>query len=265
MKIRNSIILITGASSGIGRETARQLAQKGAYLILAARRLELLKELKYEINATGGHEPVIVECDITDPDGQSKLEKAVESAGGLHILINNAGITAHGRFEHTRIEVFRRSMELNFFSVVSLTQRLLPYMKRTPGKKMIAYVSTPSALYGIPERSAYSTSKAAGNILMESIRMEHTFDSISTLAFCPGYTETELRTSGLAPDGSIINESQAPGARTPESVAAELIHSIESASRISFTDMNGRAVYWLRTLAPSLLEKLINKKVRRTH
>lgn len=262
MKIKDKTILITGSSSGIGRETAIKAAGKGATVILAARRLDRLKEVSRSIQAAGYAEPLIYECDVTNESDRKKLTEYIESkVGSLHILINNAGITAHGRFEETELSVFRQAMEVNFFATVDLTRRLLPVMKRTVGSKTIVYVSTPSSLYGIPRRAAYSASKAAGNMIMDVIRMEHAADNIRTLSFCPGYTETELRSSGLAADGTVISEKQAKGAKSAQHVSSLLIRAIEKELKIAFTDTNGRGVYWLRTLAPGFLEKMIMKKM----
>lgn len=264
MKIQNHNFLITGASSGIGQHTAIEIARKGGFPILVARREDRLQELALTIEKMFGKRPLYKTCDVTSKsDVQGLFPFVRDNASGLHGLINNAGITAHGRFEDTKLDVARNAMELNFFATAEVTGNLLPLLQSTPGQKMIVYVSTPSSLYGIVERYAYSASKAAGNMLMDAIRMEHGKDQIHTLVFAPGYTETELRTSGLGADGSILKEEQAKGAKSPSDVAQKLIRAIEKNQRIAFTDMNGRAVYYLRTLAPALLEKLILRKTSR--
>jgi short-subunit dehydrogenase len=154
-------------------------------------------------------------------------------------------------------------MEINFFAAIDLTRLLLPVMRNTPGEKSILLVSTPSGLFGMPGRFAYSASKAAAQAVMESIRIEHKADKIHTVIFCPGYTKTALRTKGLAPDGSALREDQVPGAQTPERAAHLLVNAIEKRRRYAFTDLNGRGVFLLRSLCPPLLERLVAKKLRK--
>ncbi|MBI3395657.1 MAG: SDR family NAD(P)-dependent oxidoreductase [Spirochaetia bacterium] len=124
-------------------------------------------------------------------------------------------------------------------------------------------VSTPSGLRGVPGRFAYSASKAAGHAMMETLGMELKAQNFRTVIFCPGYTRTGLRTSGLGPDGSVLGEEQAKGAKSPEFQAKHLCNALEKSQGIVISGFNGVAVYWLRTLWPSLLDKLMSAKLKR--
>ncbi len=258
MKIQNCNALITGASSGIGWAVARQLAKRGAKPILVARRKEQLEELSQLIKAETDIMPLFIQADITREADRKKIYTFVDSeCEALPLLIHNAGITAHGKVKDNDPAVYRQAMEINFFAVADLTGMLLPIMMKSSTEKMVVYVSTPSAFYGIPERAAYSASKAAGNMLMESLRIEESGNNLKTLIFAPGYTRTSLRTSGLDSTGQRLKDEQAKGAADPVYVAQLLIRAIEKNRRVAFTDLNGRVVFLLRDVAPRLLEKLI--------
>ena len=267
MQWHTSNVLITGASSGIGEATARELAARGARLILVARRQAELERVARQLVADfpEAPAPIVLAADITRAADRDKIFQTVQAqCTHLDVLINNAGITAHGRFDESRPEVMRQACEINFFAAVELTGRLLTLLKaaKTGTFRSLVYVSTPSGLYGVPGRSAYSASKAAGHAWMESLRMELKEDNIDCVIFCPGYTRTALRTSGLAADGSRLSEEQSRHARTPEEMAVRLRKAIEGRKRTVLTGNQGRLLYYLRTLAPGLLEFFMRKKLR---
>lgn len=282
MRWQNTIVLITGASSGIGEATARALATQGAELVLVARRAPELERVAGELRElTGARESNragervhTIAADITVAEDREQIRTTVQKrCGRLDVLVNNAGITAHGRFDASDPAVLRRACEVNFFAAVELTSALLPLLKlaRPPAqrsaakiRKSIALVSTPSGLYGVPGRFAYSASKAAGHAWMETMRSELHADEIDAVIFCPGYARTALRTSGLAADGSQLQEEQSKHAKEPAWMAAKLRRALEAGrQRVVLTGFQGSIVYWLRTLAPGLLEWLMRKKLGR--
>ncbi len=261
--LQDRVALVTGASSGIGEATAIVLAERGALPVLVARRKGELQRVADHIRERTGKSPLVFAADIADESDRRALVHFLErEVSALHVLVHNAGITAHGRFDESSPVVLRKTMELNFFAVAESTAALLPLLKRTSGERLIALVSTPSGLYGVPGRFAYSASKAAGHALMETMRMELAADRISCTIFCPGYTRTALRTSGLAADGAVLAEEQATGAREPRDVALRLVRAIERRERLVLLGMNGRLLFWGRTLFPRLLERLMSHKLR---
>ena len=263
MNFSNKLVLITGASSGIGEATAREIARRGGQPLLVARRQEELERVAAAIQDETGVTAILVRADVLREEDRKKVAQAVQKNGGeLQVLINNAGITQHSRFDETDLDVLRKTMELNFFSMAALTQILLPYMKKTQGEKVILLVSTISGLYGVPGRFAYSASKAAGHALMESLRIELKKYKIYPVIFCPGWVKTALRSSGLAGDGSIIKEADAPGALSPEEVALKLCNTAERKKRLAMSGFNGYAVNILRLLSRSLLENKMAKKLQ---
>ncbi|MCB1319360.1 MAG: SDR family NAD(P)-dependent oxidoreductase, partial [Leptospiraceae bacterium] len=236
-------VLITGASGGIGAATACELAAQGARPILVARRSTELQRVADRILADHGVEALCITADITNQADRERIATFLNAnVDELHVLINNAGITAHGRFDESRPEVLRNTMEINFFAAVELTMQLLPLLKKATGAKLIALVSTPSGLYGIPGRFAYSASKAAGHVWLETLATELKAENIHPVIFCPGYTRTELRTSGLAADGSRLVEEPASGARSPEEMAHQFRIALEKKRLLALTNLNGRIV-----------------------
>ncbi|MEQ9366529.1 MAG: SDR family NAD(P)-dependent oxidoreductase, partial [Leptospirales bacterium] len=204
-------------------------------------------------------------ADITRDSDRRRIREYIEQEHGrLDVLINNAGITAHGRFDESDPAVLRKAMELNFFAAVELTGELLGLVQVSrEARRAIVFVSTPSGLYGVPGRFAYSASKAAGHAWMDTLRCELHVDRIDAVTFCPGYTRTNLRMSGLAANGQRLSEAQSKHARDPEWMAVRLRRAVERGGRrVVLTGFQGRLVYWLRTLAPALLEWLMRKKLK---
>ena len=265
MRLKGKRVLVTGASSGIGEATVKELARAGAVPILVARREKELKRVQKEIEQSTPNGPYSesIAADICEPKDRKKIYNHLKKSSGLDILIHNAGITAHGLFEASHPKVLRQTMEINFFAAVELTTLLLPFLKQNSGKKAIVLVSTPAGLYGIPKRFAYSASKAAAHAWLEALRMEMKGESCSLLTsiFCPGYICTNLRTSGLNADGSRLSEKQEKNADSPVKAAKKLLWAVKKEKRLAVMEPNGFFVYWLRTLAPALLERLIRKKM----
>lgn len=262
MQIEGRLAVITGASSGIGEALAHELSQAGMNCLLLARRSDALQRVADAVEKASGRRPVTAVCDVTDAASLQRVtvEHAELLRSGVHLLVLNAGMTMHGRFDTSTSEALRRIMELNFFGAVETVRSFLPFLKSATGKKKIVLISTPSGLYGIRERFGYSASKAASQAFIESIAHELREDDISTAIFYPGYVATALRTSGIAADGSSIQEEQASNAKSPEEVAKIFRKAIEADRRRVFTNLTGRFIYVARVLAPSLLDWLIRKK-----
>jgi len=260
--LKDRTIVITGASSGIGEAAALEAARRGARPVLIARRESELSRVRDHIEKQTGVVSSIIAADITREKDRQRIE-SVLSRENINILINNAGITAHGRFDRTKPDVMRRTMEINFFALAELTHLLLPIMKRSSGIKTIVHVSSPSGLHGLPGRYAYSASKAASNVLMESLRVELHTEDFNVLNYMPGYTRTALRTSGLDEKGGRLHEEQANHAKDPEDVANIMLDAIEKGKHTAFSDFTGRFVFWARVMIPGMFSKILHRRFQK--
>lgn len=266
-------ILITGASSGIGRELARQAAKAGAKLVIGARRAERLEALKAEILETyaksgrKGPEPriEIVVGDVTLPEVREALvQRCVTAFGGVDVLINNAGGAATGLFEGNLPERARRVMELNFFAPVELCRLVIPLMKKwkeplsdtkrpaKPVPPMIVNLSSVVGLRGVTHYSEYCAGKAAIRAFSESIRTELHRYGIEILVVCPGSTDTAFFTDYLENTGepSWPHHSRV----TPAYVAGQILKAIRKGKMEIIPFFLGRVMNRLNQFFPRFLE-----------
>ena len=184
-------VVVTGASSGIGRALARELARQGASLVLVARRKDRLAEVVSQISAEFGRKAIDVAGDIVHPEvRQRALSTAHRELGGLDLLINNAGVNAHGRFATASPDRLRPIMEVNFFAPVEFIRAALPLL-RAGRQPMIVNVGSILGERGSPHKSEYSASKFALHGFSEAIRAELASDGIAVLVAVVGPADTE--------------------------------------------------------------------------
>jgi short-subunit dehydrogenase len=189
---RDKIVLITGASSGIGEELARQLARAGAVLSLAARRTGLLEEVGRAIREAGGAEPLIMECDVTrDEDPSRAVAQTVLRRGRLDIVIANAGFGVVGNFAKLTVEDYRRQFETNVFGVLRTLHAALPEVAKTRGQLVI--VGSVAGWTASPGASPYAMSKFAVRALANSITPELALMGVRVTLLSPGFVESNIR------------------------------------------------------------------------
>ena len=252
---QNKTIVITGTSSGIGE--AILVALKDIPCTIFA----LDREPK-QIQTPHTAEIIPIKCDISLDSDILNVQKQISTkTDKVDVLFNNAGITTHGRFDETDISVFRKTFDINFFGTINLTSKLIEHIKRAKGAMIVT--STVSGLYGVPARAAYSSSKSALHAVFESIRIELSEFGVRSIIFCPPYTKTNLRTSGLTGSGEKLNDKQYSGKLlTPDQVANAMIAAVENPkSRLVTMDPSGFFVKVLRLFAPAFLEKKMFEKL----
>ena len=197
---KDKVMVITGASSGIGLASARLFASYGARLALAARSIDKLKTLASEISS----DPSKVLCIKTDvsieEDCKNLIESTVKYFGRIDFLINNAGISMRASFSKVDLNVIRRLMDVNFWGTVCCTKYALPYLLESKGS--VTGVISVAGYAGLPGRTGYATSKFAIRGFLETLRMEHQEDGFHVLVFAPGYTSSNVRNAALLADGS---------------------------------------------------------------
>ena len=254
-QINGSRAIVTGASSGIGKALALELARQGARLVLAARRESRLRELCEQIQSQFKTECLFTAGDIQDATVRdAALHTAQTSLGGLDILVNNAGIGALGRFEEANSDRLRQIMEVNFFATAEMIRAALPMLKQ--GRHPIV-VNVGSILghRGIPLSSEYCASKFAVHGLSESLRAEFAPLGIDVLLVSPGTTETEFDAHRIEK----LTETPWPEQRgvSPEFVARAIVRAIRLGRHEIIPNPRGRLLCWANRISPRLVDRLM--------
>lgn len=249
-------MLVTGASSGIGRALAVQAAEAGAKLLLTARREERLEELLEVVHAKGADADYLA-GDITDSDHRERLcEKAQRSFQGLDVLVNNAGIGAYGGFEDASPERLRQLMEVNFFAPVELTRICLPMLEkgRTPA---ICNISSVLAHRAVPGKSEYCASKFALHGFSDALRAELSTKEIDVILVSPSTTSSEFSASVIEKRGK--EPAVGKFARTPQNIAKLTLRAIRAGKHEIIPSKTGYAMVLLDRLWPSLADWAVAK------
>lgn len=258
MLFKNKVVWITGASSGIGTELARQLAAKGARLILTGRNKEALQE----VAAFCGRTTAILPADLTDQNALQTLPgKAIEAFGHIDIIIHSAGISQRCLAEETGEAVYRQLMEINFFAPVALTQELLPHF-RERGAGHIVVISSVAGLMGVPLRTGYAAAKHAVKGWFEALQTEHTIPGLNITLVFPGRIHTAISLSALTGDGTRhgkMDKGQLNGIPV-EVCAKKIIRAVERKNRRILIAKGERVLWWLWFLFPSLYYGIARRK-----
>jgi len=257
-EIQGSRAIVTGASSGIGREIARALAAAGADVVLVARRRDRLEELAAEITASGASAEVVA-GDLSEPSVRAAaVDAAVGRFGGLDILVNNAGIGAMGLFEDAGPDRLRPIMEVNFFAVVEMIRAALPVLRQGT-RPIIVNVASILGRRGMPYSSEYCASKFAVCGFSESLRAEVHKHGIDVLLVNPGTTETEFFDRVIERTGE--PSWPAHTVMPPAEVARQTLRAIRRGKHEVVTFRAGRWLLWLNALAPRLVDRLMTRYV----
>lgn len=253
--LTNLRTILTGASSGIGRAVALELARNQGQLVLVARREERLAEVQRQVMSLGGRAALVV-GDVTEPDTRQRaLEAAQREFGGLDCLINNAGVGAIGPATEPDIAVLRRIMEVNFFAAVEFTSLVLPAL-RSSGRGVVVQVGSILGHRALPRYGAYCASKFALRGFTETLRTELAAAGINVLLVSPGSTESEFLDNLLARDRE--GAFRAPRVTPAQVVARQTVQAIARGRREIIPSWSGRALVWLNRLAPAMLDRMLN-------
>jgi len=246
--------IVTGASSGIGRAIALELAREGTRLVVSARRTDRLAEVAEAIRAVGGEVEMVV-GDVTDPAvRQGLVEAARNRYGGLDVLVNNAGMGAFGRFDSAEAERLRRVMDVNFFALAEMTRAAIPLLKQG-NRPIVVNVSSVLGHRAVPRSSEYCASKFAVEGLSESLRVEFKPLGIDLLVVCPGLTQTEFTARSIDP-GQKPGWPEHPGVPA-EYVARKTVRAMRAGRRTIMPFAWGRFLCTLNAIAPSLVDRVL--------
>jgi len=254
--ITGSRSLVTGASGGIGRAIALELARYGSKVVVVARRAEPLEQLVGKIRAAGGNAEYVV-GDITNVAARrAALDRAQSAFGGLDILVNNAGRGAMGRFVDASPDRLREVFELNFFAAAEFIRDAMPVL-RQGNRPIVVNVGSILGHRATPRNSEYCASKFALRGLTESLRPELAQLGIDVLLVSPGTTESEFYQHVINP----AEKQPWPEQRSvpAETVARAVVRAIRLGKREIIPSARGRLLVWLNRLVPSLVDRLMRR------
>ncbi|MFT7680898.1 MAG: short-subunit dehydrogenase [Moritella dasanensis] len=261
--IHGKIIIITGASEGIGRALAIKLSEAGAKLMLAARNLERLQQLADELDGDVG----VYACDVSDQVQCKALVAAtLAQYNGIDIVVNNAGITMWGRFDEMQdLAIYQRMMQVNYLGAVYLTHAALPALKASKGS--IATVASIAGLTGVPYRTGYAASKHAIIGFFDSLRIELKDDGIDITVICPDFVITETHKRAIGSNGKALGETPMNESKlmTAAQCAELCLHAISNRQRLLITSLRGRLGRWFKLLVPGLIDRIADRAIRNRH
>ena len=261
--LNGRVVIITGASSGIGAAMAREYSKMGARVVLGARNEAKLAQLAQEIDSEGGKAIYLVTDVTKEEDCRRLVERAVEEFGGVDVMICNAGISMRALFDDVDMSVLHRVMDVNFWGTAYCAKYALPYLQASKGS--LVGISSVAGLHGLPGRTGYSASKFAMTGLLETIRIENLKKGLHVMIACPGFTASNVRYSALTADGSAQGETpREEGAMmTAEEVARIVAKGITKRKRLCLMEAEGRATYFVKKFAPPLLDRIFYRVMER--
>jgi short-subunit dehydrogenase len=258
MKLKDKTVIITGASSGIGKSLAYEFARRGANLVLGARQYDVLAEVCDDLQKQYPIKAVAVKCDVSvEGDCAHLIQQAMATFDRIDILINNAGISMRALFNDVNLDVLKTLMDINFWGTVYCTKYALPEILKTRGS--IVGVSSIAGYKGLPGRTGYSASKFAMNGFLDALRVENLKTGVHVMTACPGFTASNIRNTALAKDGSQQGESSLDEQKmmTSDEVARLIANGVESRARTLVMTGQGKLTVALSKFIPGILDKLV--------
>jgi short-subunit dehydrogenase len=258
---QNQVVIVTGASAGIGKSLALQLADQGACIVLAARRQDRLEQLLVECRAHGGKALAIPTDVAIETQCKALVEQTIQEFSRLDMLINNAGFTTVALFEELpNLDLFEQTMAVNFYGNIYPTYYALPYIKKSQGR--IVSISSIGGKLAVPGNSSYIASKFALNGFFDALRMELAQAGVSITVIYPSWVVTEFHESMLDIDGKprgkdgrkIYNDRMMTADQCAQIV-------LKSAARRKREVLMGPAylALWMKLIMPGLLDRIIIK------
>lgn len=258
MDFKNKVVIITGASSGIGKACAEEFAKRGANLVLGARQYVTLCEITADLEAKYGIRAVAVQADVSkEEDCKVLIKNALVTFNKIDVLVNNAGLSMRALFNDLDLSVLKNLMDVNFWGTVYCTKYALPEILKTQGS--VIGVSSIAGYRGLPGRTGYSASKFAMNGFMESLRTELLKTGVHVMVACPGFTASNIRVTALAKDGASHGETSMEEGKmmSAEEVATRIVDGIAARKRTLVMTGQGKLTVWINKLLPALADKLV--------
>ncbi len=262
-ELAGKVVVVTGASQGIGRALVALLAERGAKVVLAARDAGALDGAAAACRARGA-EALAVPTDISEPEAcRALVAAAVDRFGAIDALVLDAGIDMIARFDEvTDLGIFERLMRVNYLGSVYPTYFALPHLKRARGR--IVAVSSLSGLTGVPTRTGYAASKHAQFGFFDSLRVELRGTGVSVTMVAPDFVETAIHVRAAGPDGrphgrTAFGEGKVMSAAA---CARRIADGMERRKRLLVLSFRGKAGRWVRMAAPGLIDAIAERAIR---
>jgi short-subunit dehydrogenase len=263
VSFENRVIVLTGASAGIGRALALELAPERPRLALAARDAERLEQVAAECRARGAR-TLVVPTDVSVPQDCARLvSRTLAEWETLDVLVHNAGIGMIARFDElTDLAVYERLMRVNYLGPVHLTHAALSALKRSRG--LIVAVASLAGLTGVPTRTGYAASKHALIGFFDSLRVELLGSGVDVTVVAPDFVASEIHKRAIGPDGRPLGRSPMQEARimTTERCAQLIAGAMRRRQRLLVMSLRGRAGRFVRLLAPGLIDRVALRAVQ---
>jgi NADP-dependent 3-hydroxy acid dehydrogenase YdfG len=258
------VVIVTGASQGIGKALCLELSQQRPRLVLAARDTHALAAVAGECAARGA-ETLVVRTDVADEACcRALVAAAVERFSAVDVLVNNAGVGMLARFEDvTDLAQYERLMRVNYLGSVYPTFHALPHLKHSRGQ--IVAVSSLAGLCGVPNRSAYAATKHAQMGFFDSLRIELRESGVSVTVIAPYFVQSEIRKRSPGPDGRTLEASPVKEGEimSAEECARQLVRAMERRQRMLVMTLKGKLGRWLGLAFPALVDRFAEDAVRK--
>lgn len=256
------VILITGASSGIGEALAVYWARAGHSLALVARSEDALRRVAQRCEDAGG-KALALSADLTDEtQARDAVQRTVDAFGRLDVVVNNAGITMWARFDElTNLHPAETLFRTNVMTALYVTHAALPHLKASRGR--LAAVASLTGLAGVPTRSIYAATKHAMRGFFDTLRIELKPFGVSVTVAYPGFVNTGVRAKAMGPDGQPLGFSPVQEHRVmdADTCASLIAHAIEKRKRQEIMTLRGKLGRWLHLIAPALVDRIAERAI----
>lgn len=259
MNFSGKVIWITGASSGIGAELARQLSKQGARLVLTARRADALAEVVQDCQAGNCH---VLTADVGQADTLEKLtQDAIGVYGHIDVVIHSAGLSQRSTAINTAMDTIRKIMEVNFFATVAISKYLLPHFKQR-GSGHVVVISSMAGLMGFPLRTGYAASKHAVKGFFETMQTEMDVPGLNITIVSPGRINTPISMSAITATGELhgkMDEDLLNGIPVSE-CAEKIVNAIKNKKKHVIIARAERYLWWFWWFIPEVYRRIAHSK-----
>ena len=263
LRFKNKVVVITGASSGIGKACANEFTEQGAKVVLASRRENELIKVGNELKKQGG-DVLVVKTDVRKiKDCKNLIDKTIENYNKVDVLINNAGISMRASFEDLDLSVIKDLMDTNFYGTVYCTKFAMPYLIKQKGT--VIGISSITGLTPLPGRTGYAASKHAMDGFLNTLRLENIKKGLHVLIVHPGFTNSNIRKLALNKNGKPQKETPRDEGKmmSAKRVAQIIAHATIKKEKDLILTREGKLVVWLHKNFPAITDRIILQEMEK--